>query len=94
MENQHITEPTPENRELDIHALRDACHEMERQNAALAEEVRQLRQAETQARLNEERLESLYAISRYQASSTQDLLDFTLHEATRLTGSKIGYIYH
>lgn len=52
------------------------------------------RQAEADSRRNEERLESLLRISHYRARSIQELLDFTLEEAVRLTGSKIGYIYH
>ncbi len=47
-----------------------------------------------QLRLNEARLQSLYNISQYKADSLQDFLDFALNEAIRLTGSKVGYIYH
>jgi len=43
--------------------------------------------------LNEARLQSLYNISQYRAASVQDLLDFSLAEALRLTASKFGYIY-
>ena len=43
--------------------------------------------------LNNERLESLLRISRLQTTSLQELLDFALEEAIKLTGSKIGYIY-
>ncbi|MBE2190492.1 MAG: GAF domain-containing protein, partial [Candidatus Kapabacteria bacterium] len=43
--------------------------------------------------LNNERLESLVRISRLQTSSIQELLDFALEEAIKLTKSKIGYIY-
>ncbi len=44
-------------------------------------------------RLNEARLESLLRINQHPAENIQDLLDFALHEAIQLTGSKIGYIY-
>jgi PAS domain S-box-containing protein len=51
------------------------------------------RRAEEQVRLEEARLQSLLAISQYRARSVQDLLDYALAEAIRLTASKIGYIY-
>jgi ABC-type amino acid transport substrate-binding protein len=43
---------------------------------------------------NQERLESLVRISEYRAKDVQDLLDYALEEAIRLTNSRIGYIYH
>lgn len=49
--------------------------------------------AEEAWRRNEARLESLLLISQYQATSLQDLLDFVLAQAIKLTWSKIGYIY-
>ncbi len=39
------------------------------------------------------RLESLLKISQYSTSSIQELLDYALEEAIKLTDSKIGYIY-
>lgn len=50
--------------------------------------------AEEQVRLNESRLQSLLRISQYDADDVQDLLDYALGEAVRLTNSEIGYIYH
>lgn len=52
------------------------------------------RRAEADLRLTEARLQSLYEISISPAGNTQALLDFALDEAIRLTGSKIGYLYH
>jgi PAS domain S-box-containing protein len=43
---------------------------------------------------NNERLESLVNITHYRASSIQDLLDYSLNEAIKLTQSRIGYIYY
>ncbi len=40
-----------------------------------------------------ERLESLYNISLYKYDNKRDFLDFVLHEAIRITHSKIGFIY-
>ena len=42
---------------------------------------------------NNERLNSLLRISQYQSDSIQDMLDYALSEAIKLTKSKIGYIY-
>ncbi len=50
--------------------------------------------SEQQIRLNEQRLESLVRIFQYQTEDVQQLLDFALEEAIRLTESRIGYIYH
>lgn len=52
------------------------------------------RRAEADLKLTEARLQSLYEISISPAENTQALLDFALEEAIRLTGSKIGYLYH
>ena len=42
--------------------------------------------------LNESRLQSLYEISQYRFEDEQDLLSFTLEQAIKLTGSKIGHL--
>ncbi|MGA8831898.1 MAG: PAS domain S-box protein, partial [Desulfomonilaceae bacterium] len=42
--------------------------------------------------LNEARLQSLYEISQYKFEDDQDLLNFTLEQAIRITGSKIGHL--
>ena len=52
------------------------------------------KRAEEQMRINEVRLQSLYEIVRFPAEDIQALLDLTLDEALKLTGSKVGYIYH
>ncbi len=52
------------------------------------------KRAEEERARNEDRLQCLYDISRYRAKDTQNLLDYALEHAIRLTGSKIGYIYH
>ncbi|MGO9571019.1 MAG: PAS domain S-box protein [Desulfomonilaceae bacterium] len=57
-------------------------------------DITERRNAENQMRLNEARLQSLHDIAQYRAASTQDFLDFALNEAIKLTGSKVGYIYH
>ena len=43
--------------------------------------------------LNEKRQDSLINISTYHFQDVQDLLDFSLSEALKLTDSKYGYIY-
>ena len=50
-------------------------------------------EAVSAAMRNKERLESLVKIAQNRTENTQELLDFALEEAIRLTRSKIGYIY-
>ncbi len=52
-----------------------------------------MKSAEEDRMRNEARLQSLYNISLFRATNTQDLLDYSLSEALRLTASKFGYIY-
>jgi C4-dicarboxylate-specific signal transduction histidine kinase len=59
---------------------------------ALAEN-KQRRIAEKEIKRSHERLKSLYRISRLDASTVEELLDGTLQEALRLTGSTSGCIY-
>ncbi|WP_342304844.1 PAS domain S-box protein [Methanolobus sp. ZRKC5] len=49
---------------------------------------------EAELHLNEARLKSIIAILQSKHASIQELLDFALNEAIKLTGSKIGYIYY
>ena len=51
------------------------------------------KQAEEEMKLNEARLKSLLDIFQFKGESIQNLLEFALDEAIKLTGSKIGYIY-
>ncbi|MBT8318322.1 MAG: GAF domain-containing protein [Lutibacter sp.] len=53
----------------------------------------QLQKQNEEIILNNNRIESLYRVSQLQVNSTQELLDYALHEAIKLTSSKIGYIY-
>ena len=43
--------------------------------------------------INEARLESLLRINNFQTNDIQELLDYALSEAVKLTHSKLGYIY-
>ncbi len=52
------------------------------------------RRVEQEMRLNDARLRALVEILQHPAESVQEYLDYALNEAIRLTGSKIGYIYH
>lgn len=60
---------------------------------SIARDITDKKKAEQAISLNELRLESLLKIAQYRAGSVTELLDFALHEAIALTGSKIGYIY-
>ena len=59
----------------------------------ISRDITERKRTEEEILRNEARLEGLLRIARYHAESTQDLLDFALGEAIRLTGSKLGYIY-
>ncbi|HAN17552.1 MAG: hypothetical protein A2X13_03050 [Bacteroidetes bacterium GWC2_33_15] len=52
-----------------------------------------IKEQKLEIELQNERLESLLRISQFQTNSIQELLDFALEEAIKLTTSKIGYIY-
>ena len=56
-------------------------------------DISERKQAEIEAQLTQERLECLVRVSQNSSHNIQNLLDFTLNEAIRLTRSKIGYIY-
>jgi signal transduction histidine kinase len=47
---------------------------------------------EQDARLNKERLQCLVNVLQYQPQTIQELLDYALSEALRLTGSRYGYV--
>ena len=55
--------------------------------------INERKREENQKQLLLNRLRTLFEITQYQAKNIQDLLDFSLSSAIRLTGSKIGYIY-
>jgi PAS domain S-box-containing protein len=66
------------------------------EDIALALYLLELGEAEADAQrdlaLERERLEALLTLAHMFEASTHDLVDFTLEEAVRLTGSKLGYI--
>lgn len=59
----------------------------------VSRDISDRKRAEEEVSFNEARLESLLRITRYHSESTQELLDYALEEAIKLTESKIGYIY-
>jgi PAS domain S-box-containing protein len=64
------------------------------QVAVISKDITNIKQAEAEVRLNEARLTSLLNISQHKAETIQELLDFALDEAIKLTESMIGYIYY
>ncbi len=64
-----------------------------RKSSVMIRDITDRKRVEESNRQNEARLEGLLRIARYQAQSIQDLLDYALDEAVRLTDSRIGYIY-
>lgn len=69
-----------------LNELEIAKERTERKNKKIVEQKNEIQ-------FHNERLESLFRISNLSTNSTQELLDFALHEAITLTKSKIGYIY-
>jgi PAS domain S-box-containing protein len=57
-------------------------------------DITERKRSEEQIKLNESRLQSLHEMSQYRAKNVQELLKFTLEHAIKLTGSKVGYMYH
>ena len=61
---------------------------------AVYDDLTEIKQYEEELEQNQVRLKSLVRILQYRAESVQDLLDYALEEAIKLTESKLGYIYH
>ena len=55
-------------------------------------DVSERKQAEEELRLNESRLEALLKLNQMSVASMQEITDFALEEAIRLTKSKLGYL--
>ncbi len=60
--------------------------------AWIAPVFRSLKNSEEALRLNESRLETLWRLSQMTGATLQQIADFTIEEAVRLTKSKIGYL--
>jgi len=60
----------------------------------IVRDISQRKEAEAEATRKEERLQSLFDITQYDAEDVQDLLDYALNQAVELTDSDVGYIYH
>ena len=56
--------------------------------------ITERKQAEVEVKRSESRLKMLVDILQHPSETIQDFLDYALDKAIRLTGSKIGYIYH
>jgi hypothetical protein len=58
----------------------------------IAPVFRSLKNSEEALRLNESRLETLWRLSQMTGAPLQQIADFTIDEAVRLTKSRIGYL--
>jgi two-component system, OmpR family, phosphate regulon sensor histidine kinase PhoR len=56
-------------------------------------DITERKEAEELSRLDEARFESLLKIAQFEDPSIQNLLDFTLQEAIKLTRSRFGHVY-
>ena len=56
-------------------------------------DVTERKNIEMDLKISHERLSSLLRVSQFSDRNIQNLMDFTLEEAVKLTGSRIGYIY-
>jgi len=56
-------------------------------------DVTERKNIEMDLKISHERLSSLLRVSQFSDRNVQNLMDFTLEEAVKLTGSRIGYIY-
>jgi len=59
----------------------------------IARDVTERRLSEERERASRTRLESLVGILQHEAKTVQELLEYALEEAVRLTASRLGYIY-
>lgn len=82
---------------IDITERKLAEIELERHQRLLSEfvdeQTKELREANALLRLNEERLASLLQLSLMSEQNEQEIADFALEEAVRLTGSEIGFLH-
>jgi PAS domain S-box-containing protein len=63
-----------------------------RSRIAYVRDISERKQAEESQRLNQSRLETLVALGQMTDATVQEIADFTLEEAVRLTRSRIGYL--
>jgi len=66
--------------------------ELERANRELSQEIAERRAAEESRRLNEKRLEAMLQLSQMGESDPNEISDFALTAAVKLTGSEAGYL--
>lgn len=77
-----------------IHCHLDAVKLSEDRYLAYVFDVAEQQKVHEQILLNETLLQSLIDILQHDSDSVQDLLDYALEKAIKLTESKIGYIYY
>lgn len=61
---------------------------------AVYDDLTEIKQYEQELEKNQVRLKSLVKILQYPAESVQDFMNYALDEAVKLTGSKLGYLFH
>ncbi len=78
--------------ELDA-TVAEQTRELTTANAELKASVEQLERAREEILFNQRRLEALVNLARLGDATPQDIADFALEEAVRLTRSRIGYLH-
>ena len=78
------------NQELNHKELLNRVIQLEKENQELQIDFKNKYK---ELELNNQRLDGLLRISQFYANTIQELLDYALFEAIRLTYSKIGYIF-
>ncbi|OGV69114.1 MAG: hypothetical protein A3K19_25030 [Lentisphaerae bacterium RIFOXYB12_FULL_65_16] len=62
--------------------------------SVVVSDITESKRAQEELQRNESRLRSLVSVLQHPADDSKTFLDYALEQAIRLTGSKIGYIYH
>ncbi len=78
---------------IDITERKKAEEDLIKAKETAEESEKKIKAQNEEIILNNERLESLLRVTQYRSDSIQEILDFALDEAIKLTNSKIGYIY-
>ena len=72
--------------------VKERTRELADKNEQLQFEIEERKQAEEEVKLNEQRLEALLDLNQMTEATLEEIVNFAMEEAVRLTQSKIGYV--